>query len=245
MPAWDDILAGEMLVFTLVGRAFYAVPDRAWLESLVRDDVFAESPFGGGQPATKAGLAALQSWTRAHRGGIPDAVFQSLQEEYARLFVGPGPVVAPPWESVHFSQERLLFQDQTFQARDWYARFGLEAPNLHREPDDHIGLELHFVAQLARLGLQACQSEDQELQELLEAQRRFLAEHLLRWGPGWCARVEATSKSDLFRGLALLTIGALSEISERLNMDIPVQAGAGDRLPGGGHTGPPPPSCPP
>jgi TorA maturation chaperone TorD len=121
----------------------------------------------------------------------------------------------------------LLFQRKTFQVRDWYARFGLTVPNLHREPDDHIGLELSFLAHLAELALRAIQAHEQErFQEALEAQRRFLAEHVLTWGPGWCSRVEATSASEFYRGLALLARGALSELSERLAVPIPTQPGA-------------------
>jgi putative dimethyl sulfoxide reductase chaperone len=218
MSAWIETLAGEMLLFNLVGKVFYAAPDRVWLDALVKDDVFAESPFGGDQTDTRTGLALLQAWSRANRDGISDVAFERLQMEYAHLFMGPGPVVAPPWESVYFSQDRLLFQKETFQVRDWYSRFGRTVPNVQSEPDDHIGLELSFVAHLAELGLHALQAQDRErFGEALEAQRCFLVEHLLRWGPGWCSRVSAISASEFYRGVALLTRGGLSEISERLS----------------------------
>ena len=224
MTAWIETLAGELLLFNLLGKAFYAAPDREWLDPLVKDDIFAEAPFGGAQPDTKAGLIQLRAWSRANRDGISDVALEALQAEYTRLFIGPGPVAAPPWESVYFSEERLLFQRETFQVRDWYARFELTVPNLHREPDDHIGLELSFVAHLAELALKAIQAHEHEgFQEALEAQRCFLAEHLFKWGPGWCSCVEATSDSEFYRGLALVTRGALSALSEWLAMPIPVQ----------------------
>jgi len=227
MTAWIETLAGEMLLFNLLGRAFYAAPDRAWLDPLVKDDIFSEVPFGGAQPDTKAGLTLLRAWSRANRDGISDAALETLQTEYTRLFIGPGPVLAPPWESVYFSEERLLFQRETFQVRAWYARFELTVPNLHREPDDHIGLELSFLSHLATLALQAIQAHDQErFDEALEAQRRFAAEHVFRWGPGWCSRVDANSGSDFYRGLALVTRGALSELSVQLAVPIPTQPGA-------------------
>ena len=227
MTAWTETLAGEMLLFKLLGKAFFAAPDREWLDALVKEDIFAESPFGGAQPDTKAGLTLLRAWSRANRDGISDVALETLQAEYTRLFIGPGPVVAPPWESVYFSEERLLFQRETFQVRAWYARFGLTVPSLHREPDDHIGLELSFVAHLGELALQAIQANEQErFQEALEAERRFLSEHLFKWGPGWCTRVEANSGSEFFRGLSLVTRGALSELSEQLAVPIPMQPGS-------------------
>ena len=222
-----ETLAGETLLFNLLGKACYAAPDREWLDALVKDDIFAESPFGDAQPDTKAGLTLLRAWNRANRDGISDAALETLQAEYTRLFIGPGPVLAPPWESVYFSEERLLFQRETFQVRAWYARFELTVPNLHREPDDHIGLELSFLSHLATLALQAIQAHDQErFDEALEAQRRFAAEHVFRWGPGWCSRVDANSGSDFYRGLALVTRGALSELSVQLAVPIPTQPGA-------------------
>ncbi len=227
MTAWIETLAGERLLFNLLGKAFYAAPDREWLDALVAEELFAEVPFGGDQPDTETGLILLRAWSGANRDGISDAALETLRAEYTRLFLGPGPVVAPPWESVYFSEERLLFQRETFQVRAWYAHFELAAPGLHREPDDHIGLELSFVAHLAGLALQAFQAHEQErFQGVLEAQRRFLAEHVFRWGPGWCSRVEATSGSDFYRGLALVTRGALSELSERLAVPIPMQPGS-------------------
>lgn len=59
-----------------------------------------------------------------------------LGADYHRLFVGPGTMLAPPWESVHPSDEGLTFQDETLQVRQAYAEFGLTAPAVNREPDD-------------------------------------------------------------------------------------------------------------
>ena len=86
-------------------------------------------------------------------------------------------VVAPPWESVYFSPDRLVFQQETFQVRAWYTRFGLQSANHNKEPDDHISVELEFVAHLAELGLRALQACDRErFHETPEAQSGFLAE---------------------------------------------------------------------
>lgn len=85
-------------------------------------------------------------------GGSSDDLSSALvrlDREYERLFRGPGHVVAAPYESVHTTEEHLVFQGPTSQVRDAYAAHGLATPFLFREPDDHIGLELHFIAHLA------------------------------------------------------------------------------------------------
>ncbi|HKZ83677.1 MAG TPA: molecular chaperone TorD family protein [Anaerolineae bacterium] len=217
---WAAILSGEALVCGLLSRALYSYPERAWLQSLVDEGVFAESPLGDRQPDVSGGLTLLQTWSQAHRGGLSDEAFDGLCAGYTRLFIGPGKVLAPPWESVYFNEERLTFQEQTLQVRAWYRRFGLEAEKLHNEPDDHIGLELSFLAHLAQLALDALERQDQPaVDELLEAQRRFLSEHLLRWAPAWCDQVAQHARTDFFHGIALLTKGALKELSTILQVE--------------------------
>ncbi|MBI4785625.1 MAG: molecular chaperone TorD family protein [Chloroflexi bacterium] len=213
---WSLALTGEMLTFGLLGKAFYTYPERPWVRALVDEDVFAEAPFAAEQPDVIAALGLLQAWSQAHKNGISDEAFDNLRADYTRLFIGPGKVLTPPWESVQFSEERLTFQEQTLQVRGWYQRFGLAAEKLYAEPDDHIGLELEFVAQLARLGLAALEENDQtKFKQLLDGQRGFLSEHLLKWGPAWCSQVADQAQTDFYRGIALLTRGALAEISNQ------------------------------
>ena len=128
---------------------------------MIAEDIFAEVPFASEQPDVIAGLNLLQQWSQANRGGISPDAFDAIRIDNTRLFLGPGKVLAAPWESVHFTEERLVFQQQTLQVRGWYSRFGLEVIKLHQEPDDHIGLELEFLAHLANLGLQSLESKTQ------------------------------------------------------------------------------------
>ena len=66
------------------------------------------------------------------------------EEEYLfnRLFVGPGPVAAPPYASVYLEPERRLMGEAALFAREAYAALGLVSPWQGSLPDDHIGLEL-------------------------------------------------------------------------------------------------------
>jgi TorA maturation chaperone TorD len=67
-----------------------------------------------------------------------------------------------------------------------------------------VGLELLFMAILAER-----QAEGDEV--ALPAQQRFLREHLLQWAPAFCGDVVANARTDLFRGLGLLTRGLLTQ----------------------------------
>jgi TorA maturation chaperone TorD len=145
-----------------------------------------------------------------------------LRVDYTRLFVGVGKVLAPPWESVFFNEERMVFQEQTLQVRNWYRRFGLEPENLHKEPDDHIGLEMSFVSHLSELGMEALENHDEEKFKLIiDAKCQFLSEHLLKWGPSWCALIKKLAKTDFYQGLGYLTLGALNAIADQYDMQVP------------------------
>ncbi|MBL6983284.1 MAG: molecular chaperone TorD family protein [Anaerolineales bacterium] len=216
------ILLGEALLFGLLGRILYDQLDKAWLQSLIDEDVFSEAPFGAKQRETALGLDLLQKWSQENSAGISDESFDEWRSDYTSLFVGVGEVLAPPWESVYFSEERLVFQEQTLQVREWYRRFGVEPEKLHKEPDDHIGLELTFVSYLSKLALQALEDQDEEKYEkLLDAQRQFISKHLLRWGTQWCNLVGEHARTDFYKGLAFLTRGALLALAEQYDIQIP------------------------
>jgi TorA maturation chaperone TorD len=222
---WRDTLTGQALSFSVLAKLTYEYPEIQWLNTLIAEEVFAEIPFAGAQPDVIAGLALLQTWSRANLGGLDPAAFDALRIDYTRLFVGVGQVLAAPWESVHFGEERLVFQQQTLHVREWYARFGLQLINLHQEPDDHIGLELEFLAHLAKLSLSALEGNDSKrFDELLQAQKQFLAEHPLKWVMLWCQLVEDNAKTDFYRAVAMLVRGSLVELAGILEIPLPPPA---------------------
>jgi TorA maturation chaperone TorD len=225
VPEWAETLTGEILLFGLLERIFYIYPDweeRAWLQSLIEEQVFSETPFAPKQPDVLEGLRMLQTWSQ---GGLDDHAFDDLQRDYTRLFIGPGKIIVPPWESVYFNEERMIFQEQTLEVRGWYRRFGLEVEHLHREPDDHIGLELAFLVHLAQLGTAKLEEGGQRanLEQILQAQKDFLSEHLLRWGPTFCDQVRDKADTLFYRGAALLTRGALTELTQLFQIGLPLK----------------------
>ena len=179
-------------------------------------------PFAADQDETKTGLELMQKWGK---DGITDESFEKLHVDYTRLFIGVGKVLAPPYESVYFGEDRLMFQERTLEVREWYKRFGLEAEKKYVEPDDHIGLELLFLSHLASLGIQSLEKGDQaEFNKLLDAQREFLKMHPGTWALTWCGLVEMNAWTDFYKGLAHLTRGALSALAEVLEVKLVPQA---------------------
>lgn len=211
------VLAGHALVLNLLGKLLYEPPEAAWLHTLAADAVFEEIPVSLERPAVADGLRLLQQWSRDHLAGLPAADMQALGSDHMHLFLGPGTVLAAPWESVQLDDEHLLFQTETLQVRSWYRRFGLQVIRLHQEPDDHVGLELAFLSHLAQLALAAhAEGHTARLSEVLDALRLFLRTHPQRWVPSWCAQVLEHARTDFYRGLAYLTVGVLAELEAAL-----------------------------
>ncbi len=219
---WKSELMGEHLLLGLLGKILYTELDKTWLQSLIAEDVFAESPFGGSQVEVQRGLEYLQAWKAENQGGISDEAFLSLRTDYTRMFVGIQKVLVPVWESVYFSEKRMVFQEETLQVRNWYRSFQLESEKLHQEPDDHIGLELAFVSHLAHLGFEALEQNDEAaFQHTLEAQRYFLSEHLLKWAFRWAELVEKHAKTNFYQGIGHLVSGALLETAAIVDARLP------------------------
>ena len=218
-------LIGESMLMELLSRILYKEPERDWLDQLITEQVFSEVPFGSEQPEVVRGLEILRAWSKSNAGGLSDQNFSDLKLDYTRLFIGLDMLPTAPWESVYFNRERMIFQEQTMQVREWYARFGLQVENFNKEPDDHIGLEILFVAHLASLALQSIDKGDQPaLDEVLQAQREFIKEHLLRWGPAWTQLLLQHAQTDFYRGIAHLTRGALIAVTELLEVSQPKEA---------------------
>ncbi|WP_413309455.1 molecular chaperone TorD family protein [Bacillus sp. 1P10SD] len=153
----------------------------------------------------------LQELEEIHVGGkILSGFFQHLsndslkneREEYQRLFLGPGPLAAPPWESYYRSKEQLLFEEWTYQVREQYHQFGLKYMRENNEPDDHLLLELEFMINLIDLTL--LETKPDRFIELISSQQLFLEKHLTVWIPYFCKRVIQSTSSPLFLGAAML-----------------------------------------
>ena len=196
-------LARFGLAFRCLGWLFLEPPTAENTALLLQAEDHGGWVLEGDDGPTRTGLAQLRS-SRAGGEGLA-----ALDADFNRLFVGPGPLLAPPWESAQRGVDRLLFGPSTLEVRAWYARFGLEAPNRGREPDDHLGLELGFLAHLCERGQALVAKDPAALAERLRALDAFLDQHVLAWAPGFLEQILGAARTEYYRGLANLTLGCL------------------------------------
>lgn len=195
-----DAFAGA---YAFLGGMLLAPPTALRLSRLAEPGMLDDWPMRPDE-ATTRGLLLLAAGTQEDP--------HDVAADHAQLFVGPGPLLVPPYESVYRTPERLLFEEPTMQVRAAYAEFGLQAPLLYREPDDHIGLELQFLCALCTGALDALQSGDATGAERhVAAHARFLVDHVLTWAEEFLDLLDARAETDLYRALAALTRGTVDQ----------------------------------
>lgn len=197
--------------WTVFSTAYGRLPEPGFVDALRSAEQLAGWPYDDRE--SRSGIRLLVgSGDRAGRGEA-DEQLPALVLDHRRLFVGPRPLLAAPWESVHRSREGLVFDVHTLEVRQVYRRFGLQTPALNKEPDDHVALEATFVSALAVRALDALAAGDTGgAGELVTAIGDFTREHLQQWVPDFLERVEEHASTDYHRGMSRLTAGALDHL---------------------------------
>jgi putative dimethyl sulfoxide reductase chaperone len=207
MTTTKDTIHIQLYPFLLARKNFYQILHTLFLEPAKHDllfDLKHERKFSELKELLEGGRILADFFEDVHTKEKVD----TEREEYCRLFIGPGALVAPPWESYYRSKDRLLFEEWTLQIREIYHQFGLQSIRENKEPDDHLLLEFEFMIFLIELSLQA--SETEKIQELISSQIHFLKEHLTIWIPEFCKRVIDHTTSRLYLGAAMLLVDFLN-----------------------------------
>jgi len=146
---------------------------------------------------------ASEAWDtmRAALGFIANppqaADLDALAVEYAAIYL-TGAYGASPAESVWLDQDHIACQQPMFELREIYLAAGLAAENWRKRPDDHLVLQLQYIAHRLRRAASA-DFLPSELGEIMDA-------HLLRWLPDFAARVAARTAQPFYAALEHLTL---------------------------------------
>jgi putative dimethyl sulfoxide reductase chaperone len=199
-----EVLDGYAGACTFLSRLFLQPVDQPLIRALRDDPVLEDWPLAYDEDTVR-GLESL-------RAGATTPL-DVLLVDHRDLFEGPDHVLACPYESVYLSDEHLTFEEQTLNVRAFYNRFGVRAPSVGKEPDDHIGLELSFLSHLCALGLDAIDASDADAETAMIASiGDFLDQHLLRWVNDCLDRVVEHATTDFYRGLGHLTRGTVRQL---------------------------------
>ncbi len=207
----------EAIAYRFFSRALAEPPSPEWFAALRAHDLLADWPL---RPFESRAASASRERLRAVVLGMDAAADAEARDDHVALFVGPGQLAVPPWESVHRSRLGLTFQEPTLAIRSFYRAHGLESVAIHREPDDHIALELAFLGELCDRLAQAPSGRQGRREGSLEcAQVQLLEEHLLLWAPSFFEAVQEKARTPYFRALAALADATLAQTADRLGLE--------------------------
>jgi TorA maturation chaperone TorD len=138
---------------------------------------------------------------------IDDAMMDELAADFAAIYLNHT-YNSSPMESVWIDEENLAYQQPMFDIRDIYREHQLEVANWRMRPDDHLVIQIQFIAYLLR-------SKPREVNTLHKI-TRFMDEHLLRWIDDFSQRVANRCETEFYGLLGLLTACYLNEIRDML-----------------------------
>lgn len=190
-----ETMTSRKNVYELLARCFEREIDQAFA-----DRVAASFAFESEDANLVQGVQALKSYL----GGIDEQGIEQLAVWFDRIFFGMGPLSAShafPYESVYTSQRGLLMQEAYAATRRAYREQGMRKSDTFAEPDDHIAVQLSFMAALCTRALEALEDCNEELVvAACKVQRDFLNTHILNWIDRFAADVRAAAKGQ--EGLA-------------------------------------------
>jgi len=200
----------EPLLDTVEGARWHQ--GRGWVYQLLID--FLENPPGLAQIAPWQRQAGLREELALTEGGRrlqdylgnlkPDQLLAACRtetEEYERLFIGRDAVFPCVCESAYRAGDGRSARRCLRQIREAYEDCGIVFNKLQSETDDHLTIELEFMAVAGEHmalteGLPECRLM------WLDTQIDFLEQHLLQWAPQLAKELAACARTPLYREIA-------------------------------------------
>lgn len=195
-----DFCENRARVYALLSRCYEKELDTAFAAELAE-----AARVESDDPALAEGFAALQ----ADLAGCDDGQLELLAVVFDRVFFGMGPRSAQkafPYESVYTSEGGLMMQEAYAEVLHVYRGAGFAKNPGFKEPEDHLAVELAFMALLCGRAVEALRAGDEAgAERQLRAQREFLCDHLLNWIDRFTADVRKAAEDGFYFDLATFT----------------------------------------
>jgi TorA maturation chaperone TorD len=142
---------------------------------------------------------------QGEEGAADGAQFDLLLADYAAIYCNHTYSVSP-CECVWLDPEGLVMQEPMFEVRRWYDHYHMQARDWRVHSDDHLVLQLEFIAHLL----------NHPLEHGPKDAAAFMDHHVLRWIEHFAARVARRCHTAFYAGLALVTAVALKRLRREL-----------------------------
>ena len=142
-------------------------------------------------------------------------ITQDLRSEFCALFLNMSAHPVFTSESVYLSGNHVIMQEQRNQVLDIYRFYNLAVDKDSFDwPEDHISMEMLFMAHLCELESELCHmasvasaedesiSIDSRLASIVSAQKAFFEDHLDRWAPMFADELSQYAGTLFYKGVA-------------------------------------------
>ncbi len=166
------------------------------------------------------GIFEPQRFVEAALHELPEELDQTtldqLAVDYADIYLNHS-LHASPFESVWLDEDHLIQQEPMFQIREWFKRYGLKTENWRIRSEDHLVLQLQFIATLLdpQADISSKISKIPQLKRMQDA-TMFMDEHLLLWIEDFCRLVSQRCSTDFYASIAILTNAYIQELRDTL-----------------------------
>ncbi len=128
---------------------------------------------------------------------------EDLQAEHRRIFSNVITLDCPPYETL-FGNDHVFAQSHTMgDIAGFYKAFGVELSKDIHERIDHLSVELEFMHFLAyKESYALCHDGADKTQIVVDAQKKFVKDHIGRWVPLFSKMLSKKADSGLFRYVA-------------------------------------------
>jgi TorA maturation chaperone TorD len=128
---------------------------------------------------------------------------EDLRIEYAKLFVGPFELLAPPYGSVYLDDGNRVMGDSTMQVIEIYKNEGLSKDDDFKDLPDHIAVEMEFMSYLMYKEREALHKSDLDAaREYVNKQKVFLHNIIQPWVPPFCNKIREGTENRYYQSLA-------------------------------------------
>ena len=129
-----------------------------------------------------------------------------LQAEHRRVFSNVITLDCPPYETL-FGNDHVFAQSHVMgDIAGFYKAFGVELSKDIHERLDHLSVEFEFMHFLAyKESFSRCHDGAEKTQIVVDAQKKFVKNHIGRWVPLFCRMLAKKADSGLFKLVADMT----------------------------------------
>ncbi len=207
-----DGLLEEARAYQLLARGFM-YPDKEWFESFLKFLDMRKDKHGNN-------IKFEDSLRSALNNSLDECSLDGMENEYSRLFMSGENILVPVYETEYAMDTIFAKTKELADLNGFYGAFGLQlGKDSNKERPDHIIIELEFMATLLiKEAYARNEGWDDKVNVCLEARKKFLKDHIGRWGPTFCTVTKHKTEIEFYKVLAGLTLDLINKDLKELKV---------------------------